>query len=263
MNVSAFLYSILLLIMLPVLLPAQLKCPPLGPSDIDPRFNVTLGVGPTMLYGDIKNGSRIGLAGSLKVDYRVYKGLFAGIEGQWGLLRSYGKNYDYEPFEIDYSLKDPRFVKNYYYSGALQLTVFPALFFDGAAMGFRRPSVTRIIVNGLYLGIGAGVIVNNYNELYDDTDDPNAQAEFVESPDGLRYKTPTKNFLWPILHAGFAIPLNKYSSFSGRYWSLVANCQVSFAAGDQLDAYQPAVAEGTNPKGDAYNFNSIGLKYTF
>lgn len=252
-------------ILLPICAQAQLHCPPVGKIDYDRKINVTLGVGPTLLYGDIVNDRNLGVAGVLKGDYKLYKGIFAGVEAQLGILNSYGRNYDNNNIPIDYEQRDPRFVKNYYYSGSLNISIFPGLFFVDEKMEFRKPSVGTLIGRGLYVGLGFGAVVNNYDKLYRDENSNASQAEFEYDDAGniVKYKTPTRDILWPIGNVGLSMPLNKYSSYDGRYLSLVINTQFNFAKDDQLDAYRPFIGEGQRSKGDVYNFTYLGLKYTF
>ncbi|WDF70665.1 hypothetical protein PQ465_09880 [Sphingobacterium oryzagri] len=242
----------------------QLNCPPTGKIENNGRFNITLGTGPTLLFSDINNGRNMGVAGVLKVEYQIYKGIFAGLEAQVGVLNSYGKNYDNESLAIDYVNRDPRFVKNYMLSGNVNVTVYPGLFFVDESRDFRTPSISSLIGRGLYLGFAFGGIINQYDELYRDFDNPYTDGEFERDQNGeLRYRTPTRDYLWPIANVGLALPLNKYSSYSGRYWSLVFNIQQAFSTGDQLDGYRTGrTTEGSYSK-DSYNFSYLALKYTF
>ncbi|MFD2547025.1 hypothetical protein ACFSR5_05115 [Sphingobacterium suaedae] len=244
---------------------AQLKCPPLGKINNDGRFNITAGIGPTLLYRDINYGRNVGFAGVLKGDYKIYKGLFAGIEGQFGMLNSYGKNYDVEESNLSATAeRDARYVKNYYLAGTLNVTVYPGLFFVDEARDFRVPSIPTLIARGLYAGIGFGGIINQYDKLYRGygVDSPSGRGEAEEVTDEAgnttrKYKTPTRDLLWPVFNVGLSMPINKYSTVGKGYWSAVLNSQFNFAAGDQLDAYT------VGSKGDVYNLTYLGLKYTF
>ncbi|GHE41727.1 hypothetical protein [Sphingobacterium griseoflavum] len=252
-------------VLIPLGLHAQLNCPPVGKINFNRKINVTLGVGPTLLYGDIVRGKNVGIAGVLKGDYKLYKGLYAGVEAQLGILNAYGRNYDQVDIPVDYEQRDPRFVKNYYYSGSLNLTIFPGLFFVDERQEFRKPALGTLVGRGLYVGFGVGGVVNNYDKLYRNINSNASQAEFEYDANGdiVKYKTPTRDILWPIGNLGLFMPLNKYSSYDGRYLSLVVNTQFNFAKDDQLDAYRPFLGEGRRSKGDVYNFTYVGLSYTF
>lgn len=261
---STICYSCLFACMLFSVAHAQLKCPPTGKMANNGRINITLGAGPTLLFSDINKGRNIGVAGVLKGEYQVYKGIFAGLEGQIGILNSYGKNYDNENFEIDYDTRDPRFVKNYYLSGNINLTIYPGLFFVDESRDFRKPTLATLIGRGLYAGIAFGGIINQYDKLYRDFDNPYTDGEFERGEDGeLRYRTPTQDYMWPIVNLGLAMPLNKYSSYGRGYWSMVLNIQQAFSTGDQLDAYRTARTTSGSYSTDSYNFTYLGLKYTF
>ncbi|WP_437919616.1 hypothetical protein [Sphingobacterium sp. LRF_L2] len=256
----------LLLTFLPILLYAQLDCPPVGKERHSEKISLTIGVGPTLLYGDIKKEYNLGLATVFKADYKLYKGLYAGVEGQWGILNSYGKYYNRTDLEVDYQNVDPRFVRNYYIAGTWNLTVYPALFFYDEYRDFKKPSLQTLIVRGLYGAIGFGGIINQYDKLYrHDPNNPNNNAEFERNVDGEieKYKTPTKDLLFPVFNIGVSLPINKYSYTSRGFWSVVVNGQFNFSEGDQLDAYQPITGDGVSSKADVFSFGYLGLKYTF
>lgn len=264
MNLRSIFTSCLFFAMLISAAKAQLNCPPTGKIENNGRINITLGVGPTLLFSDINNGRNMGVGGVLKAEYQIYKGIFAGLEGQVGILNSYGKNYDNENFEIDYANRDPRFVKNYYITGNINLTVYPGLFFVDESRDFRKPSISTLIGRGLYAGVAFGGIMNQYDKLYRDFDNPYTVGEFERGPAGeMRYRTPTQDFMWPILNLGLSMPLNKYSTYARGYWSMVLNIQQAFSTGDQLDGYRTRRPTEGSYKTDSYNFTYLGLKYTF
>ncbi len=81
-----------------------------------------------------------------------------------------------------------------------------------------------------------------------------------------QFKNKTRDFLFPVVSAGLAVPLNKYSSYyRAGYYSLVVNTQFTFSRGEDVDGYDPVAADGTTASkyNDMYNFTSLGVRYTF
>ncbi|MVZ65181.1 hypothetical protein GQF61_04900 [Sphingobacterium sp. DK4209] len=276
------------LISIPFLLNAQaLKCPPVDAyGNANQKFDLTMGGGATWLYGDINHESNLGYAGVLKLDYKLYKGLYIGVEGQLGRLRSKGND---NPLDQDW---DPRYVINQFYAtGLINATVYPYRFFINERDLFRASGFEKYVLNGFHVSIGAGGIFNNYakvnrnstyryrandgSEIVQDIPPGtvNGPHEVTERTDangnvitGKAYKRKTKDVLFPVVSAGVAVPLNKYSSFyRSGYYSLVVNTQFAFSQGEDLDGYDPLDAGGlpASKYNDMYNFTSIGLRYTF
>lgn len=256
-------------------------------GNADQKFDLTAGLGTTLLYGDIKHETNLGFGAVLKLDYKVYKGLYLGVEGQMGRLRAKG---DDNPLSPDW---DPRHVTNqFYYTGLFNATVYPYRFFVNERELFRRSGFEKIILNGFYVALGAGGIFNNYAKIERATTYRYQSADGLEEivhqiPEGLVngpyesqtrtdaagnvterkvYKDRSRDILFPVANVGLAIPLNKYSSYgSAGYFTLVLNTQFTFSQGEDLDGYNPLDSNGQSASkyNDMYNFSYLGVRYTF
>lgn len=281
------------LLCLPLISQAQdLRCPPVDATGHGTqKIDVTLGAGPTLLYGDINHRSNMGFGIALKGDYKIYKGFYAGLEIQGGQLRAKGQNSD--PTSVEW---DPRRVQNRYWAGSINATFYPYRFFVNERDLFKKSRFEQLILNGLYVGVGFGGVLNNYSEIeretryqfdnpnYDPTDPASEQYHYYDlNPPELingehemrqngvdadgnpimepQYLTKTRSMLLPVVNVGLAVPLNKYYSHGPGYFSVVMNTQFNFANKDNLDGYIPDVIGNNN--NDMYNFTYLGIRYSF
>ncbi|MBE8714946.1 hypothetical protein [Sphingobacterium hungaricum] len=289
------IYTILIFLAVPILGYSQLFCPPIdGKKNQNKNIEITAGGGFTMLYGDINHTNNFGYGAVLKGDYHIIKGLFAGLELQTGLLKSRGESNIYI---VDW---DPRFVENQYFAGSLNVTAYPYRFFTDEKFLFKKSFFERNILYGFYVGLGVGGIFNNYKNIQRQTSysyrDLNTGAtEVMEIPEGSvngahenvfvydadgemvldadgnpvttkLYSQKTRDKLLPIVNVGLSIPLNKFSTRTDGYFSLVINSQFNFSGGEDLDGYNPINTDGSRPEGarnDMYNFSYLGIKYSF
>ena len=289
MRLRTLIYSSILSLALPVALHAQLKCPPIAGGYNDGKIDVTLGAGQTLLYGDINTKSNTGYGIFLKGEYQVYKAVYAGIEGQFGKLNATGVK------DLTSYNWDPREAKNGYFAALLTASFYPYRLLVEERELARKGFIERNILNGLHFGVGAGLVFNNYkfasNDIrntteFTDTDgninripegDNNGPHELKYgeiSPEGVpvegsafkQFKKTTKSTLFPVLNIGLAVPINKNSSYNGRYLSAVIRTQFNFAMDENLDGYDPVGPDGnrrSEAKNDMYNFTALGIKYTF
>ncbi|WP_270086963.1 hypothetical protein [Sphingobacterium sp. SYP-B4668] len=244
----SLLYLLALALLTPISSYAQLDCPPVigGARKANDKFHVTLGVGPTVLYGDVPKAG-MGLGAYLKADYRIYKGIMVGLEGQIGSLKA----------EAVSDTTDKRKANNSYYAGFINVTVYP---FQFTSTGSSYSSPTELLLNSIYLGVGFGGLQSKYKEL--------RHADgFVDYGDGAvagtaRMPEKTKSMLFPVANVGAAIPINKfnYKNRTGRYFSVVFNGQFSFAD-DELDGFR--VPHYNSKSNDMYAFYTVGARYSF
>lgn len=286
MKSQLLVYTSLFLLLLSPMAKAQLKCPPIsgGGEGLD-RFDVTAGLGLTMLYGDINATSNMGFGLFLKGDYKLYKGLYVGLEGQFGKLKASGMK-RFIPARIDDF--EPREVENNYKMVALNVTVYPYRFFVTERDLIRKGFFERNILNGFNIGIGAGALFNSYGKVNRDNTYTTGTPPITSSLDPGGFNGPfrwdnvldasgnvigrqatnlkTKSKILPIVNLGLSIPVNKYTTGSGRYYSVVINSQFNFSSDEDLDGYDPLTPTGDRPAGaknDMYNFTNVGVKYTF
>lgn len=243
---------------------AQEGCPPpFGAQNELKRYHVAAGVGLTNLYGDIQKPGTMGKAFFVKGDYQIKRGLYAGIEGQFGSL------------EADAPFPDDRYTKNNYLAGGVMLTFHPFEFFSSA--GSFQESAVDVLKNSFYVGVGILGIMNNYKDIYRDENYgtpgyigpvPPGHYGPIESDTGVGnpvFKKKINSYTRPTVNVGLAVPINRRYSKSGSYWSALVNAQFNFANNDLLDGYMPYDADfnriGT--KNDMFTMYSLGARYSF
>lgn len=279
MKLHLVIYTTLLFLTSSFVAQAQLRCPPITQSGQGAqRFDISAGVGLTLLYGDIKANNNQAFAGFLKGDYKIYKGFYAGAEAQFGKLHAEGINNLYLPEKWD-----PRKVDNSFFSLGINATVYPYRFFVNERDLVRKSAFERIVLNGFNIGLGAGLLFNNYKYVNRDHVYPDADGVPFDIGEGIingphilqrddlgnevkKYSKKEKSTILPRLNLGFSIPLNKYTTYNNYYYSLVINTQFNFSNNDYLDGYDPFTSSGVRPnraKNDMYNFTNIGVKVTF
>lgn len=234
-------------------------CPsPDGRYDGFALNHVTLGFGPTFLYGDIKEYSNnIGYGAQLKYDRKVFRGLLLGAEGQIGNLKA-SENGTIESLE-DGSTREPRRVSNVYKILSFNLSLYPFHYFNSSIWAPYETSLQRFL-NGIYFGAGIGFGWNNYSDLYVDGTSATDGAKVEDPEGGYSYNKRTNGTVMPVVNAGFMYPLTSPGNFKD-VWSIVGNAQVSFSGNDILDGYTPPT-EGNQNK-DVYTLYTLGVRYSF
>ncbi|ERJ59770.1 hypothetical protein [Sphingobacterium paucimobilis] len=247
---------------------AQPGCPPpFGVQNELKKYHIAAGVGLTHLYGDIHKAGTLGKALFIKGDYQIKRGLYAGVEGQFGIL---------EAMEDNILANSNRYAKNSYMAGGLMVTFHPFEFF-ALGNGFQT-SALDVLKNSFYVGVGVLGIMNNYKDdvfrdegyylldykgpvppgNYGPIDHYNEKGIPV-------FKKKINSVTIPTVNIGFAVPVNRRYSKSGNYWSVLVNGQFNFANNDLLDGYMPYDDQfrriGT--KNDMYTMYSLGARYSF
>lgn len=249
---------------------AQLYCPPIYGKRNEGKYHVALGVGPTLLYGDIEKANTSGFAVYLAGDYTVTRGIDVGLELQLGTLQAIGEELD------------NRFVTNRYQAGGLMLKVFPFRLFTEKK--FQKASFVSSLKESFYVGAGMLGVINNYakEDIYReaniqsmDYDTPNytwgpverdGEGNLLISEDNeQQFKERINSLTLPTLNVGLAIPVNQLTSNSGRFWSVMLNGQFNFSNNDLLDGYMPYQSGTGNRvglKNDFYSFYTLGVRYS-
>lgn len=254
---------------------AQLYCPPpSGEMDMFRNRHITLGAGPTFLYGDIATNDQVGFGFQGKYDYKVYKGVLLGAEFQLGNLKAKGDSTDMG------GSHEPRYVRNFYKVAAFNLSIFPFHFFSDNIWG-RNETIAQRLMHGFYAGVGLGMAFNDYKEVMRidgnpatrgdeaeqvpklDTDgdpvfDTDEKQVFVDS-----YKKKTSSLLAPIANIGIVLPVTSTDYMKKAVWSIVANAQFSFSRDDKLDGYDPDPMLIDNTSNDSYSIYTLGVRYSF
>ena len=236
-------------------LSAQLYCPPLSGKVGDPKnIHVSAGFGVNRMFGDINDKSSIGTAGYLKVEYTLKKGIAVGIEGQNGKLISKGTR----PL-------DSRFVTNKYMAGGLAVSVYPVQLFKEKS--YTRPRFSTLLIESLFVEVGAYGVINNYEDVYRDLNAPSTYGPIYEiDVNGNPIFTErSKTAILPSVAAGLGIPLHSTHGKNGNFFSLLPRIQMNFGDNDNLDGYVPRDGNLNYipGKNDMFVYLSLGVKYSF
>ncbi|MGN0003657.1 MAG: hypothetical protein ACI35V_09490 [Sphingobacterium composti] len=230
-------------------------CPPTsGKLGEYSPFHVTAGYGITKMYGDINNNSAIGGAGTIQLDYQFIRGLYIGVETQFGSLKT----------EVN-SNAEPRQSHNSYFAGGLVLTAHP--FQLVAKRNYMHRKLADDILESFFVGVGSFYLINNYDHIYRNVNDPSTYGpieDFDENQQPI-FKTRTRTLILPSLNVGSVIPLTQRSYHNANILSLVVKAQFNFGQNDLLDGYTPYNSNGrvVEAENDVYNFYSLGLRYSF
>ena len=231
-------------------------CPPMsGKVGEKKLFHITAGFGITKLYGDLGDNDALGSAGTILVDYQVKKGLFVGIESQFGrLLTEASDNFN----------ANAKQSHNNYMAGGFRVTFHPFGFFANKKY---LQSYTDVLLESLYVAAGSLYIINNYDYVYRNLNDFSTYGDIAgrDNNGDIIFSDRTRTLILPSLNVGTVLPLNNTLSNTGPVLSLVANAQVNFGGNDLLDGYTPYDGNGRLIPGnnDMYNFYSLGLRYSF
>ncbi|MCA5003760.1 hypothetical protein [Sphingobacterium bovistauri] len=229
-------------------------CPPLvGKVGEIKRFHITGGYGVTSTYGDISENEEYGSAGTILVDYQFTKGVLIGLESQFGTLIS-GSSQNANVMQSH----------NNYFAGGFRLSFFPFSFFSNKKV---LTNYSSVILESLYLGVGSLYIINSYDYVYRDYNQPKTFGTIAGYNDIGEpiFRDRTRSLILPSMNVGCLIPLKSNMSQSGSLLSLVLNAQSNFSQDDELDGYTPYGSDGSlvEGKNDVYNFYSLGLRYSF
>ena len=229
-------------------------CPPLsGKIGEKKSFHITAGYGFTKMYGDISNNSALGSAGTIQVDYQLKKGLYVGVESQFGKLKT----------EVS-SNADARQSINDYTAAGVVATIHP--FELLAKRRSHLQTATDVFLNSFFVGVGTLYVINNYDQVYRNFNDLSSYGpiEGYDENDDPIFHTRTRSLVLPSLNFGINVPL--IYGYSNDYMlSLVLKGQVNYAQNDVVDAYTPYDSQGVRIQGesDVYNFYSLGIRYSF
>lgn len=213
------------------------------------RYNVSLNYGITRLKGDQPDPGTSGNVFILKFDYQFIKGLYFGVEGQYGKLVSY-------PSFIDKREVDSKFM-----SGGLTATVHP---FEILANDNRKINAGKRLLNSIYVGAGFAMISNSLDSVYRDLESPESfgTIDYYLEENVPIFKKKVSATILPSINLGLAFP---FKSSKAAFFSFIFNSQFNFANNDDLDGYVPLDKVGTkiSAKNDRYNIYSVGLRYSF
>ena len=226
---------------------AQTGCP--SPFDKDDsflrRFHFTVGGGVTDLKGTLRENEKLGHGIVGKADYQIIRGLYAGVEGQFGALRAE-------------STDGTKFVKNNYIAAGLNFAIHPLEMLVGDYFSNR---ILQEGVNSIYVGAGVKAVRNKYD------------MDESQNLEVTNYRDANGTWMFPTINAGVAVPINKLDYKKNKFFSIVANAQFNQGSNENLDGFH-AKQEFQQTDGsvgyrlfkgqkDNYNFYYLGLRYSF
>lgn len=181
-------------------------------------------------------------AAKLNLDYNYTYFITVGLEYQYGQIETG----DRDPASITYGMGG----KNTFLAGNVNAKVSVGQFTQSYnSFGMR-------LLNGLYGGLGVGVILSNVKDL--ETELPNGRPV-------RNYKENTQAITFPF-NAGWNIILPRLGKNANTNLTLNINYQYNYALGDYLDGYNLLLREnagGRQQRNDKYSLITAGLRYNF
>ena len=198
-------------------------------------FSFGAGAGITTLYGDFY-GKPNKVAEWAELDYNLTPYIAIGFNGQYGLMTTGG---------LDVTRKEDGFYVDNTYT-TVNLNARVSL---GAFLGHVPLSRFVEIINGIYGGVGVGVINNSIKPYTKGGLNQNLISPLVTS-------STTQTLP---LNAGIDINVPKIFGYTGLMVNV--NYQYVFTGSDIVDGYDPAVR--FNKAKDTYTYLSAGLRFNF
>lgn len=198
------------------------------------KMTIGAGAGITQSFADLAKHD-FGLAGYGTFDYNFTPFLSLGLEGQMGEING-------GDFYTD--ANNRQFINRY---KAFTLNGKVSL---GAVIDYRRTGFSNVI-KGLYIGAGAGIVMNKMRFIVREKPDDGYIFPGYDS---------SKDILVPL---NIGINFN-ISDKNGYYrYGININYQSNIVIGEGLDGYDDSPIKFENGNPDIYNYFSIGLKYHF
>lgn len=195
------------------------------------------GAGGNYTFTDLEKGA-FSYSGYVAADYYITPFITAGLEGQFGSLKS-----KQEPDN------NGRMFSNSYTSFGANVKVRLGQFTDFYYNEFLN------LTKGFYVGVGAALTMNNVSAI---------RTKYSEDNGVLT------SYTFPGVDKGkdFTIPLNVgidfhfFDAYGSNRYILNFNLQNNFVTGDNLDGYNDPPPFKNN-SADFYTFLSVGFKYNF
>lgn len=200
------------------------------------KMTVGAGAGVTQSFADLAKHD-FGLAGYGTFDYNFTPFISFGAEGQMGEIN--GGDVNTDPNNRQFINRYKAFSLN----GKLSL---------GALINYERNGFSNVI-KGLYLGAGAGLILNEMRFV---------MREKLNDPSGYEFpgKDSSKDLMIPL---NLGINFN-FLNHDGYYrYGININFQSNITLGEGLDGYDDSPAKFNSGRPDVYNYLSLGLRYHF
>lgn len=226
---------------------AQPNCPPPFGKDhtVISRYHVTVGAGVNKLLGTLQDNTKLGHSLIGRVDYQLIRGLYVGLEGQFGVLRAEAAD-------------STRAVKNNYLSAGASLTIHPFEIFLSSQ--FSNEILQRTL-HAFYIGGGMKAVRNSYD------------MDASYNLDVYNHNDANGTWILPTLNAGFAVPIPNLKWTKAGYFSIIANAQLNYGSNENMDGfhakqivYQEDGSASTRlveGKKDKYSLFYVGLRYSF
>lgn len=201
-------------------------------------YKIALGAGAgiTKSYTDVAKHD-YGLSGYGTFDYFFTPFISLGLEGQMGEIN--GGDVFTDPH-------NRQFINRY------KAVTLNGKLYLGALMDYRRNTFANTI-KGLYVGTGAGLVMNKMRYIV--RTKPDDESGYV-----FPGKDSSKDLLVPL---NIGITFN-FMNRDGYYrYGLNFNYQTNITLGEGLDGYDDSPVRFKNGSPDIYTYFSVGLKYHF
>jgi hypothetical protein len=198
------------------------------------KMTISAGVGITQSFADVVKND-FGTAGYGTFDYYLTPFLSLGFEGQMGEINGG------DAFNDPYNRQFTNRYKAFNFNGKVSL---------GALIDYERTGFANAI-KGLYIGAGAGVIMNSMKFI-----------QRINTSDGSKFPGLDNS-------KDLYIPLNLGINFnfmnrSGYYkYGININYQSNITLGEGLDGYDDSSITFKNGNPDIYTYFSLGFRYHF
>lgn len=200
------------------------------------KMTIGAGAGLTQSFTDVAKHD-FGLAGYGSFDYNFTPFLSLGFEGQMGEING-GDVYN-DPYNRQFINRYKAFNLN----GKVSL---------GALIDYGRTGFANAI-KGLYVGAGAGVVMNKMRFIVRERPD-DASGYIFPGLDS------SKDLLIPL---NLGINFNFMNKYGYHKYGININYQSNITLGEGLDGYDDSPTKFKNGYPDVYNYFSIGLRYHF
>lgn len=198
------------------------------------KMTIGAGAGITQSFADVAKSS-FGVAGYGTFDYYFTPFLSLGFEGQMGEIK--GGNVNTDPHHRQFT--------NGYKAFNLNGKVALGSFIDYQRTGFANA------IKGLYLGSGAGIIMNKMKAI-----------QRINPNNGVAYPgaESSKDLFIPI---NLGINFNFMNRNGYNKYGINVNYQSNITLGEGLDGYDDSSINFKSGKPDIYTYFSIGFRYHF
>ena len=200
------------------------------------RFSLGLGLGPNRPFSDVYT-NKVGPALAVYADFHLTPFVILGAEGQLGRLTGGNR------------LTDPHLRE---FENTYRALIFTTKFSLGELLNYNRRSILNTF-KGLYVGSGAGFIVNNMTFVTRIKPDGFSNYTFPGEDSGINMVVP----------ATAGINFNIVDGWGETRYILSAGYQMNITFGEGMDGFNDPPEVFENNYNDMYSYATLSLKYCF